>query len=216
MAKTSLSDSVYEAMLERIVTCHYRPGSLISEEQLVHELNASRTPIRSALIRLQQENLVRIIPKKGIHVTEITPNSIRDLYNLRELIEFYAIENFGHNFSKDRLLKYLTDFSPAVDPHNMAQIIDADVLFHIEIVGLTGNELLCSYYRSMQYHLTRLSHICGFYMEGRLAKSNDEHRDIILALLKDDLDTASAALRAHLKRSREIAYQSMLDTPAIF
>ena len=98
MAKTSLSDSVYQEALSRIVRCQYPPGSLVSEEQLVHELNASRTPIRSALIRLQQENLVRIIPKKGILVSQITPNYIRDLYNLRALIELYAIESFGQNF----------------------------------------------------------------------------------------------------------------------
>lgn len=213
MAKTSLSDSIYEKVLERIIHCHYRPGSLISEEQLVHELNASRTPIRSALIRLQQDNLVQILPKKGILVTEITPNSIRDLYNLRELIEFYAIENFGLTFPKEQLMKYLSEFSPACENTSLNQTIDADARFHIDIVGLTGNELLCSYYRSMQYHLVRTSYISGHYTKGRLAVSNNEHRDIILALLKDDLATATETLRSHLKRSRDIAYQSILNLP---
>lgn len=212
MAKTSLSDSVYQEALSRIVRCQYPPGSLVSEEQLVHELNASRTPIRSALIRLQQENLVRIIPKKGILVSQITPNYIRDLYNLRELIELYAIESFGQNFPKDRLMQYLTDFAPDNTGHNMDQIIDADVRFHIEIVSHTDNSLLCGYYRSMQDHLTRLTYFCGICMKDRVPESNNEHRDIILALLKDDLEAARALLKAHLKSAREVAYLSMLES----
>lgn len=216
LAKQSLSESVYEELLSRIVKCQYPPGSLLSEEQLVRELNASRTPIRSALIRLQQENLVQTLPKKGILVTEITPNSIRDLFNLRELLELYAISNFGQNFEKDRLLKYLTDFPADVTQRAMADIFDADVLFHIEIVNLTGNELLASYYRSMQYHLTRLTQICALNAEGRLPKSNDEHRDIILALMKDDIETAYSALKDHLKSAREAAYRSILENPAPF
>lgn len=214
MSNTSLSDSVYEAILERIVFCHYPPGSLINEEQLVHELNASRTPIRSALVRLQEEKLVRVIPKKGIQVRDITPNGVRNLYNLRELIEIYSIENFGHRFSKDRLMDYLSDFSKD-DPHMQLQVFHIDVDFHTEIVEQTGNTILRSYYQKLQHHLTRLSYYSGNNIHGRLRDSNEEHRKIIIALLRDDIETASQALSAHLKRSREIAYQSILDIPPL-
>jgi len=214
LSNTSLSDSVYEAILERIVFCHYPPGSLINEEQLVHELNASRTPIRSALIRLQEEKLVRIIPKKGIQIRDITPNGVRNLYNLRDLIETYAIENFGHRFPKDRLMDYLAFFSKD-DPQMQLQIFYIDVDFHTEIVKQTGNDILRSYYQNLQHHLTRLSYYSGKNIHGRLPDSNQEHRKIIMALLRDDIEAASQALTAHLKRSREIAYQSILDIPPL-
>ena len=96
---TKLSDTAYDELLSRIISCKYPPGSLLSEEKLVAELGISRTPIRSALIRLQQEHLVQIISKKGILVSEITPEGIRDMFNLRNLIEPYAIREFGGNFS---------------------------------------------------------------------------------------------------------------------
>ena len=66
---TKLSDTAYDELLSRIISCQYPPGSLLSEEKLVAELGISRTPIRSALIRLQQEHLVQVISKKGILVS---------------------------------------------------------------------------------------------------------------------------------------------------
>lgn len=211
MAKTSLSDSVYQILLERIIKCEYAPGSLLSEEQLVHELNASRTPIRSALVRLQQEDLVQTLPKKGILVKDITANSIRDLFNLRELIELYAIENYGQNFPKDRLLSYLNAFAPIKEGYALDPVFQSDVAFHTEIVSMTGNELLCNYYESMQHKLSRFTNLCGLFIKSRAEISNNEHTDIILALLKDDISAAADALKVHLKQARDVSYQMLLE-----
>lgn len=207
---TKLSDTAYDELLFRIISCQYPPGSLLSEEKLVAELGISRTPIRSALIRLQQGHLVQIISKKGILVSEITPEGIRDLFNLRDLIEPYAIREFGGNFKKDKLIYYLNLFSKKYSKDDYQIVYDSDVQFHTDIVQLTGNTFLCSFYNSMQKLLSRITLICGISVTDRVVASNQEHVEIVLSLLKDDKEFAVAMLETHLKEARESAYQAIL------
>lgn len=207
---TKLSDTAYDELLFRIISCQYPPGSLLSEEKLVAELGISRTPIRSALIRLQQEHLVQIISKKGILVSEITPEGIRDLFNLRDLIEPYAIREFGGNFKKDKLIYYLNLFSKKYPKDDYQIVYDSDVQFHTDIVQLTGNTFLCSFYNSLQKLLSRITLICGISVTDRVVASNQEHVEIVLSLLKDDKEFAVAMLETHLKEARESAYQAIL------
>lgn len=207
---TKLSDTAYDELLFRIISCQYPPGSLLSEEKLVAELGISRTPIRSALIRLQQEHLVQIISKKGILVSEIAPEGIRDLFNLRDLIEPYAIREFGGNFKKDKLIYYLNLFSKKYSKDDYQIVYDSDVQFHTDIVQLTGNTFLCSFYNSLQKLLSRITLICGISVTDRVVASNQEHVEIVLSLLKDDKEFAVAMLETHLKEARESAYQAIL------
>ena len=207
---TKLSDTAYDELLSRIISCQYPPGSLLSEEKLVAELGISRTPIRSALIRLQQEHLIQVISKKGILVSEITPEGIRDLFNLRDLIEPYAIREFGGNFKKDKLIYYLNLFSKKYSKDDYQIVYDSDVQFHTDIVQLTGNTFLCSFYNSLQKLLSRITLICGISVTDRVVASNQEHVEIVLSLLKDDKEFAVAILETHLKEARESAYQAIL------
>ena len=214
MGKTSLHDIAYKTLLERIVSCQYKPGSWLNEELLVEELGVSRTPIRSALIRLQQENLVEIMPKRGIQVVPVTPNSIRDLFNLRDLIEPYAIYNYADHFEKDQLLQFLNIFSSQDQSVPPEKTFENDAMFHIAIVSQTRNALLISYYESMQNQLTRIAYMGTAASKRRLADSNKEHSEILLALLKDDREEALEKLRLHLKEGRESAYQTILSAGA--
>lgn len=207
---TKLSDTAYDELLSRIISCQYPPGSLLSEEKLVSELGISRTPIRSALVRLQQEHLVQIISKKGILVSEITPEGIRDMFNLRDLIEPYAIREFGGNFKKSQLIYYLNLFSQKYSNSDYQIIYDNDVQFHTDIVQLTGNTFLCAFYDSLQKLLSRITQICGVSVTDRVEKSNQEHVEIVLSLLKDDIEAAVSMLETHLKEARESAYQAIL------
>lgn len=76
MVKTNLKTLAYNTIKQKIVTCEYAPGTFLNEEILTDELKISRTPIRDALSRLEQEGLIEIKPKKGITVTAL---SIKDV-----------------------------------------------------------------------------------------------------------------------------------------
>ena len=81
---------------------------------------------------------MQIISKKGILVSEITPEGIRDMFNLRNLIEPYAIREFGGNFKKDQLIYYLNLFSGKYSNDDYQIVFDSDVQFHTDIVRLRG------------------------------------------------------------------------------
>ena len=206
MAKKSLADNAYDRILKDIVSCRYWPGSILNEDMLVAELGISRTPIHTALIRLQLENLVTIHPKKGVQVNEITPGQIRDIFNIRDLTEPHCLRKYGELFDKNRLLEFYELFDREYDPARMEYLYWKDVEFHLAIVDLAGNSIISSQYLLLQNILLRISNVCAIKIYKRLGQSNREHLDIIDALLKDDTETAAARMLTHLKEAREAAY----------
>ena len=101
--KMSLRDKAYEQLKERIVDCTYAPDSVINEEWLQSEFGMSRTPIREALIMLEREGLVKIMPKKGVRIVRMTLEDVHDVFEIRKLIEPYILRQYGHKVSRQRL-----------------------------------------------------------------------------------------------------------------
>lgn len=206
MSKSYLGERAYETIKDRIIRCVYQPDSFINEEQLVAELNISRTPIRSALVRLEQERMVQIISKKGVHVTDISYEQIHDIYECRFLIEPYAVLHYGNRFPKKELLDYLSCFSATEDNWSFYR---HDNKFHKQIVDLCGNDLLSSYYDSLQSLSLRISVRSGD-AENRVTNSNHEHISIINALLQDDYPLASELIKNHLEIAKRVAYNILV------
>lgn len=210
---SSLSTEAYKILLKRIVSIEYEPGTILNENGLVTELGISRTPIHSACIRLNQENLISFLPKKGIQVTTLDAEAIREIHDIRMLIEPYAIKNFGNRLNKQHLLDYLKLFQ---HPDTTRDVLyEADVRMHMEIVAQTHNRLLCNYYASLQHQFERISTICGQREQKRLKESNKEHVDMLIALVNDDLLSAERAAMYHLQRSREAAYRVIVIWPTL-
>ena len=210
MSSENLNSHAYNTLLQRIVSTEYHPGEVLNESSLVDDLGVSRTTIHSAMIRLQQEHLIEFLPKKGLRVTSITPDTIREIHDIRDLIEPYAIRYARRPMSKDRLLSYMDIFDQSSGEESRKRLYTADSEFHLDIVLQSDNSLLCDYYRSMQPQFERISNFCGEADAQRLHDSNQEHLDIILALLRDDTKGAEQALLRHLRQSREVAYHSIV------
>ena len=202
----NLSHTAYETILERIVCCQYAPGSMINEEQLVEELGCSRTPIRSALVRLQGEKLLKIVPKKGIVIREISLEDIGSLYSLRELMETYALENFGRSMDKSKLMEYARIFKD-ISLHDRQGFYSYDIQFHYDIVALTNNEFLCSYFQSLQNLMRRLAWLSGSDDSQRAHDADAEHLDIIYPWISDSYDEALRAMHVHIRNGREACYR---------
>jgi len=75
-----LKNHAYQIIKERLINCIYEPGSLINESQLATDLGLSRTPVREAINRLESEGLVKVMPKKGIFVSDIQLSDVLDLF----------------------------------------------------------------------------------------------------------------------------------------
>ena len=104
MEKASLKAFAYQEIKEKIVDCVFAPGQHLNENRLVTELKISRTPIREALSRLQEEGLVCVIPKKGILVSTISIADVSQIYQVRLEIEPFIVRLAGPNLDSADLL----------------------------------------------------------------------------------------------------------------
>ena len=90
--KLSLKLQAYQYLKTRILNCEYRPNEFLNEQKLCAEMgNISRTPMRDALGRLEQEGLITILPKKGLMVSGITEEDVHSMFEMRLLVEPYAL-----------------------------------------------------------------------------------------------------------------------------
>ena len=106
MVKTNLKTLAYNTIKQKIVTCEYAPGTFLNEEILTDELKISRTPIRDALSRLEQEGLIEIKPKKGITVTALSIKDVNMIFEIRKLYEPYILKNYGSFLDEDKLNEF--------------------------------------------------------------------------------------------------------------
>ena len=103
-AKLSLKLQAYQYLKTKILNCEYRPNEFLNEQKLCAEMgNISRTPMRDALGRLEQEGLITILPKKGLMVSGITEEDVHSMFEMRLLVEPYALRTYGNAIPREQL-----------------------------------------------------------------------------------------------------------------
>ena len=119
--KLSLKLQAYQYLKTKILNCEYRPNEFLNEQKLCAEMgNISRTPMRDALGRLEQEGLITILPKKGLMVSGITEEDVHSMFEMRLLVEPYALRTYGSSIPREQLeafaeLMHHPDRSPLFD-----------------------------------------------------------------------------------------------------
>mgnify|MGYP002423920665 FL=1 len=104
--RKNLKIQAYSILKKKIINCEYRPGSMLNEAQLAEELGFSRTPIREAISILEMEGFIRVVPKKGILVTDILLSDIVQIFQARMEIEPIALKLAGPRIPGEELLKW--------------------------------------------------------------------------------------------------------------
>lgn len=210
---TSLRESAYYELKNRIINCTLAPGSIVNEEMLRSELAMSRTPIREALTRLERDGFVQIMPKKGILITNVTSEDIQGIYEVRMLIEPYLIRTHGDRLDRDMLADFLRRHEEILQQVDHGRnneplqhsINSLDNEFHRWIAASTG----APYFDSMQKILLdqnqRIRILSGLHAVDRFEKTLTEHIHILTALLDRDLPTAEAWMMVHLSMARSAA-----------
>ena len=204
---------IYEILKDRIVANDLRPQEYLNEKLIAKDLGVSKTPVREAIQKLEHERLITVIPNKGSFVANISIDRIRELFEIREILECSAA----------RLVAALPDrgqFEATLRSHPSFTINDGVELrkqllsgyqIHTRIVEATGNSYLTDFYRSLLSHIVqvRVYFIKRFGIE-RLHETVEEHRHLLEAIIKGNAEEAGAAMRDHLRRSLVNINQLML------
>ncbi len=197
-AGKSLKQLAYETLKRRIITCEILPGSLLTEDLLCEELNASRTPVRDAVGRLEQEGLVSIKPKKGIMVNRVSMNSIRELFEIRRMLEPEAVLRYGNRIRDEEYARFLRLFGRTdLDDRELFRLDDA---FHRLFIEASENR----YYRTVFDMIADQVYRYRVLTSGdaRLEVSRKEHAEIAADCIRGEWDLASAAMLRHIENSK--------------
>ena len=212
MAEDSLKDIAYQMIKDRIVNCVYKPNTFLSENELMKEIDSSRTPIREALNKLEQENLVRILPKRGVIVTEISIKEVKMIFEYRLLIEPYIVENYHSNIDRCALEAILERLSTTpLDEAHYEKFYEMDNQLHRIISNSCPNKYLTGHLSHIYDQNNRLRVLAGKYIHQRQSSATKEHIELINAILYRSAQEAAETLRMHLERSKVAAVESLLD-----
>jgi len=138
-------DEIYEEMRSRIISLAYAPGDALSERELVAEFGASRTPVREALLKLEKDGLVSMIPRVGTYVTPVDIRSVSHAYEMKKDLEGLAAELAAQRATEKQiaeLVELAGTFSELDNLRQYRECIENDRKFHHLTRMACGNPLL--------------------------------------------------------------------------
>lgn len=214
MAKLSLKQIAYNSIKEKILNCEYMPNSFLNEDLLCEEFKVSRTPIRDALSRLEQEHLIKILPKKGFFVAPLSIGEINLTFETRTLLETYAISNHCANLNSDTIDSLYENIKKAkecIEKNDQEGLFKLDDEFHRIIINQCNNYYLIDTYSRVHNQNCRLRVLSGLHDDKRVYSTVDEHMEILSFLAKGDLQSALEAMKIHLNNAKNSSFQAFLE-----
>jgi len=209
---TNLRDQVYDVLKNMIVLREFEPGEKINEEQIAKQTGVSRTPIREALCRLENENIVKMIPRRGAFVLKQSEDTIREVLEVREVMEG-LVTRLATLLMNDRTLlklrKCLEKIEPVPDAERyLMKYTQSDIQFHSILLEASQNRLLQNMMETVNTHL-QIIRLRTVVLPGRAKKTVDEHFEILKAIETGDAQQAEMLMRKHIESVRADAIQNI-------
>ena len=206
---TSLLEYALAVIRENILTGKYEAGKKLSTQDIAEELGISRTPVNAAINRLVAEGLAEAIPRRGTIVRQLSKKQIKDIIEVRMLLETYAVKKAVENVLKNPdKPKYMKDILHKFDEINdddyrMASSIESD--FHRALVELSDNEQLLRLYD------TNWSVGSAFYLytmakmpSSKQRKLFDEHKTIVRLLEEENKEELENVIKSHISAVKDV------------
>lgn len=193
-------DEVFEILKNRIVKLHYQPGEILNEIDLSKELNVSRTPIRNAFQHLVASELISIVPRYGVQVSQIDFIKMKSLFELTRVLDPFATRLAVERITPEKLNELkeihqkLLSFQIDMD---FQKAIDEDEKFHEIIFDQCQNPWLQKKLKDLHYHSERLWHYCEKYFDS-MDIFTFTFGKIIQAMEEKNLDDAEKYARQHI------------------
>ncbi len=211
--RPSLGQEVTHHLKRQVVAGELKPGHRLVEENLARDLGISRTPVREALHRLEQEGVLTKRPRGGYEVRPLTPAEVSDALGVRSVLEGYAAELASHQApegSVDRLEANVADFEQALDQGDEERLVQFNSQFHLLLYEAAGSPLLVRLLGELQETVERISRAIISNMDAGKWSTKD-HRAIIAAIRAGDGATASRLARDHVAHGAQWIVSRMID-----
>jgi len=205
-----LTRSLVDDLREKIIIGELVPGQKINEIQLASNLGISRSPLREALRVLENERLIVSIPRKGSFVTRISLEDLEEAYQIREMIECYAIDLLQENQTMElpRVISCadktsMLDAPLEADPPKVKlAYLAAMADYHYALIESTGNIRLFQLYQTVHSSINRYIFLNAF-LKGALQHRKEEHYQILECIKRGKYDEAKTVMRTHIRFSAD-------------
>ncbi len=209
----SLAEQAYTQLRHEILTCILSPGQVVSERELARQYEMSKTPIREALTQVCHDGLMQRLPGRGYMVTPITIKDVRDLFDLRLILEMTSAERAAQHPASAQIaaLKEMSAISYRLDdPESHVRFLKTNRDFHLALAEAAGNRRLM---RTMEGLMTEMDRL--FYLGLRLRDSSEEmkqeHQEVVAALEAGDVEGVRDAIARQVMTSRDRILEAILQ-----
>ena len=199
-----VTDWVYEEIRGAIVDLRLEPGAPLREAAIATQLGVSKTPVREALGRLEQEGLVEATSFKGAVVTDYSERDLQEIYELRELLEGVAVRaaaTEADDATLAALYEVIERSRAARDAEDLVLLAELLGRFDQIIFEQVENARIRNLIETLRAHLTRIGKLTE-EIPGRVEASVEEHAAIVEAIARGDADEAERAMRVHIASVR--------------
>jgi DNA-binding GntR family transcriptional regulator len=210
---TRLTDAAYDAVKRDIVECVLAPGTEVTERELTERYSLSKAPLREALVRLSHEGLLKSIPRTGYLITPITVQDVRDIFELRLLLEPAAARQAAGRVDKELLTQLDALCRAGYTPGNRESetaFLRTNRQFHLAIAQASGNRRLAGLLGQLLEDMERLFHL-GLAVRNRSTEMQHEHQALVEALAHGDADAAERTTREQIEAARHMVMDGILS-----
>lgn len=214
----NLNNRVYEVIRNYVIRPDTPPGIRLYEEKLAKEIGVSRTPVKIALNRLEQEGLVIINPNRGTFKVHLSWQEVTEIIKIREVLESLSLE-MSRDFNKDTALQNLNELIPDINSlknqDGVFKYPEMDQKFHEELIKIGTSQ----FFFKMIKNLYVLYHMLGMIILQdieRIRLSIEQHKKIIEALKINDIPLAINCLRENYESALRDLEEKKKIVPGLF
>jgi DNA-binding GntR family transcriptional regulator len=207
----SLMAVVLDDLRRRILTGEFKAGQKINESETAARLGISRSPIREAFRVLEREGLITTLPRKGSYITDISPQDVDELFELRELLECHAIDAIRKRAVKspNEMYEQLKEVERGLrkEPDTFTVISG----FHYDLVELSHSYRLIELYKILAVPLKRYQ-LIYLSKKGQREISLEHHQGIVDILKTGDYSTAKKSMKRHIRYVENVVKKQIKET----
>jgi DNA-binding GntR family transcriptional regulator len=201
----ALTDWTYHYIKEKILNLEIKPGQQINIDEFTEKLEVSRTPIREAFLKLASEGLLEVRPRVGYFVVDITEQEIRDLFEIREIVESRAAKKAASQLSEqdlEEMKDLMTESHKAVENSDFQLYLSNEIKFHGYLQKHIHNKRLTAFMDGLN-DLTYRERMLSIRAIDNIKQTLVEHQRILDGLIKRDGNLAEWYMGEHLHNVSE-------------
>jgi DNA-binding GntR family transcriptional regulator len=208
----TVTEYTVKILRNKILDGEYPFGSRLDQQALAEELGTSVIPIRESLRQLEGEGLVRLQPRRGAFVVDLSVDSLREIYLIREALEELAVQQAVPNLSPQELVQLaavIEEMESATANYHFSKLLDLNRTFHFLIYGKSEMPKLVELIASL-WQQSALYRSLYTYLPERTAQALAEHKEIYEACRRADTSAAGKAVRNNVRQTVEGIVQKLM------